>query len=124
MRNKQRGMTFIGMSILVAFLGVVGFGILQLVPVYLENMKVVQSVNQVKVELDNTKPDAVSIRKALQRRLIVEDLRQIQKDIKKDFTIKRSDAGYQLTAKYERRKSYVANVSLLVEFEHSVEILR
>jgi hypothetical protein len=115
-------MTFIGMLILISFLGLVGFGIIQLVPMYLENMKVVQSINQVKTELDRNKPDAVAIRKALRKRFVVEDLRDI--DVKKDILIERIDGGYRVTADYERRKAYVANVYLLADFEHSVEIAR
>jgi hypothetical protein len=122
MQLRQRGMTFIGMLILISFLGMVGFGLIQLVPMYLENMKVVQSVNQVKLELDRNKADAVTIRKALRKRFIVEDLRDM--DVKKDFLIERVDGGYRLTADYERRRAYIANVYLLAEFKHSVEILR
>ena len=122
MHSTQRGMTFIGMLILVAVLGLIGFGVLQLVPVYLENMKVVQSLNQVKVELDKNSADAVAIRKALRKRFVVEDLRDM--DVKRDFLIERIDGGYKVTADYERRRGYVANIYLLVEFTHSVEIVR
>ena len=122
MHGKQRGMTFLGMVILVSFLGLVGFGIIQLVPVYLENMKLVQSLNQVKTELDNNKTDITGIRKALRKRFVVEDLRDI--DVKKDIVIKRIDGGFEVKADYERRKPYVANVYLLADFEHAVEILR
>lgn len=122
MQSKQRGMTFIGLLILVLVLGSLGFGLLQLAPVYLENMKVVQSVNQVKIELDGARADPDVIRKALTKRLIVEDLRQI--DVKKDFIIERREDGYNLTAAYERRRDYIANVSLLADFEYKVEIRR
>jgi hypothetical protein len=122
MHSKQRGMTFIGIVILVAVFGLIGFGVIQLVPVYLENMKVVQSVNQVKVELDSNKADAVAIRKALRKRFVVEDLRDM--DVKKDFIIERVGVGYRVTADYERRRPYLANIYLLAEFEHSVEIVR
>lgn len=122
MQSKQRGMTFIGLLILVLVLGSLGFGLLQLAPVYLENMKVVQSVNQVKIELDGARADPDVIRKALTKRLIVEDLRQI--DVKKDFIIERGEDGYNLTAAYERRRDYIANVSLLADFEYKVEIRR
>jgi hypothetical protein len=122
MHSKQRGMTFIGMIILVSVLGMLGFGIIQLIPIYLENMKVVQSVNQVKAELDGSKTDAVAIRKALRKRLTVEDLRDM--DIKEDFLIERINRGYRLTAGYERRRAYISNIYLLAEFEHSVEITR
>jgi hypothetical protein len=122
MQSKQRGMTFIGLLILALVLGLLGFGLLQLVPVYLENMKVVQSVNQVKIELDGARADPRAIRKALSKRLIVEDLRQI--DVKKDFIIERAETGYNLTAAYERRRDYIANVSLLADFDYKVEIRR
>jgi len=122
MQSKQRGMTFIGLLILALVLGSLGFGLLQLAPVYLENMKVVQSVNQVKIELDGARADPDVIRKALTKRLIVEDLRQI--DVKKDFIIERGKDGYNLTAAYERRRDYIANVSLLADFEYKVEIRR
>ena len=122
MQSKQRGITFIGLLILALVLGSLGFGLLQLAPVYLENMKVVQSVNQVKIELDGARADPDVIRKALTKRLIVEDLRQI--DVKKDFIIERGKDGYNLTAAYERRRDYIANVSLLADFEYKVEIRR
>ena len=122
MQSKQRGMTVIGLLILALVFGLLGFGLLLLVPVYLENMKVVQSVNQVKIELDGARADPDVIRKALTKRLIVEDLRQI--DVKKDFIIERGKDGYNLTAAYERRRDYIANVSLLADFEYKVEIRR
>ena len=122
MQSKQRGITFIGLLILALVLGSLGFGLLQLAPAYLENMKVVQSVNQVKIELDGARADPDVIRKALAKRLIVEDLRQI--DVKKDFIIESVKDGYNLTAAYERRRDYIANVSLLADFEYKVEIRR
>jgi hypothetical protein len=115
-------MTFIGLLILLSVLGLLGFGVLQLTPVYLENMKVVQAMNQVRDELGDGKVDAAEIRKALRRRMVVDDLRDM--DVKKDFTIKRIDVGYELKADYERRRAYIGNVYLLADFEYAVEIAR
>ncbi len=122
MREKQQGMTLIGVVILVAVLGFYAFGIIQLVPVYLENMKVVQVMNQVKSDLDGQNATIRDIKRALEKRVDVEDLRTF--DWKENFIITRSSEGYSITTDYERQKVFFANVSLLAEFTHEVQITR
>jgi len=118
--KQQRGMTTIGFLLVLAVLGLIAFGVIQLVPVYLENMKIVQLLNQTKEQLDGQSPSVKDIRDALYKRAEIEDLRDI--DTKKDFVVKPVSGGYTVSINYERRKPYVANISLLAEFEHSVEI--
>jgi len=122
MRKQQQGMTFIGMVILVAFLGLFAFAIIQLVPVYLENMKVVQVMNQVKTELDGQNATVRDIKRALEKRVDIEDLRDF--DWKENYIISRSSVGYIVSTDYERQKDYIGNISLLAEFSHEVEIAR
>jgi hypothetical protein len=117
---QQRGMTTIGFLLVLAVLGLIAFGVIQLVPVYLENMKIVQLLNQTKEQLDGQSPSVKDIRDALYKRAEIEDLRDI--DTKKEFVVKPVSGGYTVSINYERRKPYVANISLLAEFEHSVEI--
>jgi hypothetical protein len=117
---QQRGMTTIGFLLVLAVLGLIAFGVIQLVPVYLENMKIVQLLNQTKEQLDGQSPSVKDIRDALYKRAEIEDLRDI--DTKKDFVVKPVSGGYTVSINYERRKPYLANISLLAEFEHSVEI--
>jgi hypothetical protein len=83
-------------------------------------MKIVQLLNQTKEQLDGQSPSVKDIRDALYKRAEIEDLRDI--DTKKDFVVKPVSGGYTVSINYERRKPYVANISLLAEFEHSVEI--
>lgn len=117
---QQRGMTTIGFLLVLAVLGLIAFGVIQLVPVYLENMKIVQLLNQTREQLNGQSPSVKDIRDALYKRAEIEDLRDI--DTKKDFVVKPVPGGYTVSINYERRKPYVANISLLAEFEHSVEI--
>jgi hypothetical protein len=121
MKKQQRGMTTIGLILVLVVLGLIAFGAIQLVPVYLENMKIVQLLNQTKVQLDGQNPSIKMIRDTLYRRAEVEDLREV--DTKKDFVIKPVSGGYSVTIQYERRKPYFGNVYLLAEFNHSVEIV-
>ena len=122
MRKQQRGMTTIGLVMLLAVFGLIAFGILQLIPVYLENMKVVQVLNQVKSEFDGQNASLAQIKTAIGKRVDVEDLRGF--DWRNDFLITRSPNGFFISTEYDRQKTYVANVSLLVEFEHEVEITK
>ena len=122
MRKRQQGMTAIGFIILLVIFGFIGYGVIQMVPVYLENMKVVQVLNQVKVDLDGQNASLMDIRKSLEKRVDIEDLRDI--NWRTDFVISRSKNGYYVSTEYDRIRPFVANVFLLAEFEHEVEIIR
>ena len=122
MRREQRGITTIGLIILLAFLGLIGFAIIQMVPVYLENIKVQQVLNQAKDKLDGQKSTVTDIRKAVGNSLNIEDLREF--DVKKDILIERSKDGFNVSVDYQRERGFVANVYLVAKFRHSVEIVR
>ncbi len=122
MREQQQGMTTIGLIILIAFIGFVGFGVMQLVPVYLENMKVKQVLNQTKTSLDNQSASIVAIRQQLDKSANVEGLYDV--NVNRDFVIARTGQGYSVTMNYERERAFLANVYLVAKFEESIEIIR
>ena len=122
MHKRQRGMTAIGFILVLSVLGLIGFGVLQLVPVYLESMKIVQVLKQTKNDLDGQNADVDEIRKAIDKRVNIEGLYDVVP--RKDFTIKRSANGFTVGMAYERRRAYVYNIYLLAVFDHSVEIIR
>jgi hypothetical protein len=122
MRDNQRGMTAIGFILVLAVLGLISFGVLQMVPVYLESMKIVQVLKQTKTDLDGQNASIDKIRNALDKRVNIEALYDV--NTRTDFTIKRSGNGFTVGMAYERRRAYVANIYLLAVFDHSVEIIR
>ena len=89
MRKQQQGMTTLGLLCLLTVFGFIAFGVLQMVPVYLENMKVVQVLNQTKIELDGQNSTKNDIVKALGKRVSVEDLYDV--DYKTFFKIHFAD---------------------------------
>lgn len=123
MRNRQQGMTAIGMLVLAAILGLVGFAALRLTPIYLEHMKVLQILSDVKVELDGQETSLARLRASIENRLNIESVYGLKV---KDFKITKTSVsgGYVVQAKYDRRTNYVANIYLLAEFDDTVEILR
>ncbi len=123
MRNRQQGMTAIGMLVLAAILGLVGFAALRLTPIYLEHMKVLQILSDVKVELDGQETSLARLRASIDNRLNIESVYGLKV---KDFKITKTSVGggYMVQAKYDRRTNYVANIYLLAEFDDTVEIFR
>ena len=122
MRKQQKGMTTIGMIILIAFIGLNGFALLQLVPDYLESMRVQQVLNQTKENLDGQKPTVSQIQSALSKGLTTNSLYDWK--ARKDFTIKRNGEGYEVSAIYNRERALIANLYLLTKYEHTVQVNR
>jgi hypothetical protein len=121
MRRQQQGITAIGFVILACFLGLFVFAFLRLTPIYLEHMKITSILNDVKAELDGTKPTIAQIKSAINKRMDIEMVRG--KDAR-NFKIAKSDTGYSVAAKYDSKSKYVANIYLLVEYDKTVEILQ
>lgn len=123
MRTKQQGITAMGLIALLVILGLLGFGVLKLFPIYLEQMKIAGILNDVKFELDGQGPSLQVIKSEINKRLNIEMIADMDRRAK-DFKISKSENGYTLTAKYERRTPYLANIYLVVTFDRSVEIIR
>ena len=122
MQTRQRGMTLISFILLAALIGMVAYAALRLVPVYGEYMTLTSVMNGVKSELDGQGPTPVSIRNAIERRLNVES--GVSSVNARDFEITQSATGYVVSLEYQGRAPYVANLSLVADFERQVEIRR
>jgi len=121
MRNKQQGMTAIGFVIMAIIVALIGFAGLKLTPVYLEHMKIVTTLNDVKEALDGQNPSIQEIRSSINKRLVIEMVNQVKSG---DFKIKKTEAGYDVRIQYENRTQYVANLYLVAVFNNAVEIRR
>jgi hypothetical protein len=119
MRSRQTGMTAIGLMTIAAMVGLIGFAALKLTPVYLENMKIRQILEDVRAELEGQGPNPQSIRRSIDNRINIEMVQGLQA---RDFVIEKSEGGYRVAAIYSRSEPFLANISLLVEFDEEVEI--
>lgn len=116
-KRSQRGATFLGILVICAILGVGIYAGIRLVPLYMEYFAVSRALSQVATGGD-TSP--AGIRKSLQARWDIEDIKNC--DITKDIEIMPVGAGVQVRAQYEARTPFIANVSLVVDFEKSVTV--
>ena len=119
MRNRQHGMTFIGLLCILALLGVVVYAGIRLTPLYLNYMKIARTMESVATEVKGENPDPGAIRTLLDRHFNIEDPTGV--DVK-DIEITRDEGGVQMHVVYDQAVPYVANVSLSVHFEKTVKV--
>lgn len=118
MRHTQRGATFIGMVVIIAIIGFAVYAAIRLTPVYLEYMAVVRALEQTANERGAT-ASPVELRRSLERRWTIEDITSIEP---KDIEIKKSGDGLTMRAWYRAEAPFIANVSLVADFDKTVNV--
>jgi hypothetical protein len=120
MQHRQRGMTFLGILVLVVVVGGWVYAGIRLVPKYLEYMRVAETLEQVRDEFDsNPGSTEFMIRKAIERRF---DIEMVEVITSNDIEITRDGGAFNVRASYEDTVPLISNVSFLVEFDKSVVI--
>ena len=119
MQQRQRGATFLGIVVILLILGSALYAGIRLIPVYLEYTKVARALEQVRDEHSAIDTNPPMIRKSLERRWDVEDIKRIGW---KEIVISKTGEGFDVTAAYEAEEPFVANVYLLVKFDKTVSI--
>lgn len=117
--QRQRGATFLGIVTIVAILGFGLYGGIRLVPLYMEYMNVVRAMEQVSTEFGGQPTNANAIRVSLGRRWEVEDIKSL--DVK-DIAIMKEGNEFIMNAFYRAEAPFVANVSLVVDFDKTISI--
>src|SRR5215510_6384139 len=114
---RQRGATLLGTLIIVAIVGFAVYAGIRLTPLYLEYMSVVRALEQTakSEQGDATSPQA--LRQSLERRWAIEDIKNLDY---KDVEIKKGTNGFTMRANYRAEAPFVANVSLVVDFDKTV----
>ena len=115
MRSRQRGATFIGMVVIAAIIGFGLYGGIRLLPLYFEYMAVVRVLEQAAKEGGNME----QLRNSLNRRWSIEDIKSVSY---KNIEIKRTGGGYTMRAWYRAEAPFVANVSVVADFDKTVPV--
>ena len=119
MRRRQQGMTFIGLICILVLVGTIGYAGVRLVPVYLNYMKLVRTLESAATEFKGEAPNLDGVRKSIDRHWAIEDITGIDE---KDVEITRDDGGLTLHAVYDDAVPYLGNVSLSVHFDKTVKV--
>jgi len=120
-KRRQAGMTTLGLSILVAFAGLIAFAGIRLTPVYLNYMKVAGVVSGVQQEFDGTNATRSSIRSSISRRFDIEMVGEITA---RDVKVTKVAGGHEVAATYSHKAPFIANVSFIVDFDKRALVRR
>ncbi|HXC59094.1 MAG TPA: DUF4845 domain-containing protein [Steroidobacteraceae bacterium] len=121
MRQRQKGVTFIGWLFLLAPLAVLVYCGIRLTPVYLNYFAVTKSMNQVASEYKGAEGavNVTEVHNALQRRWDVDSINYPEV---KTITVAREGEKWMLEANYEDEVKVFSGISLLVHFDKKVAV--
>ena len=114
--RRERGMTTVGLIILVTFVGLFVYAGVRLLPVYLEYFNVIKAVENLKSEADQGPP---AMRIALEKRFDIEDIKSLSY---KDVEITKEGASYAVRVLYDAQTPFVGNIGFIVHFDKTVSL--
>ena len=117
--KKQRGMTFLGVVLMVAAIVFVAVILLKLSPAYLEYISVKRTLTSIASDPGFTNMGKNEIMTAFERRAQVDDIKSIKAE---DLEILKEDGGKPtVSAEYQVVVPLMANVSALLDFTASTD---
>ncbi len=120
MQHRQRGMTMLGIIVVIIVVGAWVYAGIRLVPKYLEYMRVASTLEKVRDEYENN-PGSTEfmLRKAIERHF---DIEMVEVITSNDVEIKKEGGEFTMRASYDDTVPLAGNVSFLVEFDKSVVV--
>jgi hypothetical protein len=117
--NKQKGMTAIGMVIMVA---IVGFNVLvaiNVAPTYFTDSNIASLWKSLETDQTLIGLSSKKIRKVVIKRLKVNNVYGIKKE---DVVIKKAKGFYIVTLEYEPRGKIVGSLDYIMTFKHEARV--
>ena len=120
MQHRQRGMTMLGILVLVVVVGAWVSAGIRLLPKYLEYFRIVSTLEKVRDEYDsNPGSTEFMLRKAVERHF---DIEMVEVITAEDIDITKEGSEFTMRASYDDTVPLAGNVSFLVEFDKSVVV--
>jgi len=119
--QRQKGMTSLGLIILITFIGLFAFATLRLAPIYLNYLKVAGVVNGVYAEFDSQTPSRSAIRLSIRRRFDVESVDVVTA---RDVKVNSVDGGFEVVIAYDHTAPFISNVYFTVKFDKRATVRR
>ena len=117
--GKQSGMSAVGFMFFVAIFVFVLLSVLKIVPIYIENMSIQSILEGIEEEYSTTtkQPSQTEIKSLLQKRFNINQITQLPV---KDIQIKKDKTHYLVTANYETRIDFLANIDVVIVFDKNI----
>lgn len=120
-KHKQQGLTTVGWIVVIAIFGSIVLTGFKVLPMYMEFLSVKSVMESVAEDTSLDPKSKKDLWEAISKRLYVNSVRELKKE---DFAFTRKDGVTTITADYEVRKPYIAQLFIGANFVHSVEINR
>lgn len=119
-RHGQRGMTLISFLLAVSIAALLGTLAFRLIPIYLNHMKVVASLESLKSQPQWASGTRDEILRTLQKHW---DIDSVDDVMARDVTITKEENNrlVKVRVKYDVQRTFIRNIDLLVHFDDSVE---
>jgi hypothetical protein len=114
--RRERGMTTIGLIILITFVGLFVYAGIRLTPLYLEYFNVVKAVEGLKSDADQGQ---AAMRVGLEKRFDMDDIKSLNY---KDVEITKEGSTWVVHVAYDAQTSFVGNVGFIVHFDKTVDL--
>jgi type II secretory pathway pseudopilin PulG len=119
MRQRQQGMTMIGMLFVLGLVGVILYGGIRVAPLYLNYMKVARSMEATASEFKTENPEIGGMRRSLEKHWQIEDINSVEA---KDVDIEKDEGGVTMHVAYDDSSPYISNLSLTMHFDKTVKV--
>ena len=120
MQHRQRGMTMLGILVLVVVVGAWVYSGIRMTPKYLEYMRIAATLEKVRDEFDsNPGTTEFMLRKAVERHF---DIEMVEVITSNDIEITKEGGMFTMRAAYDATVPLISNISFLLEFDKSVEV--
>jgi hypothetical protein len=121
MRNRQRGVTFLGWVFLLLPLALVVYLAIRLTPIYVNYMAVAKAMNKLTTEtMPGTPVNEPALRVSLEKSFDIEGI--TVPSVRQDFKVQRDGDDVVAVVAYEEVAPIIANVSVLVQFRKQVKL--
>ena len=116
--SRQKGITLIGLVIVLTLLGFVAFIGLKMFPVYQEYFSVVQAMKSVAKQPGVNRQEPRQIQEMLIKRMYVSYVESVERQ---HIKVSRGSTPV-LTVSYEVRRSLIGNLDFVAKFDESVDL--
>jgi hypothetical protein len=118
--KRQQGVTGVGWLIILGLIAFFVFIGLRLFPIYAENFNVVTSLKSLKNEPQVTRKSKADIQRLILNRFQINDVKNAGR---KNISITKRAGVLTVSVKYDVRTKLFGPLSLIAEFDESVEVV-
>lgn len=120
-RNRQNGMTFIGIALLLVVIVVIALTAVRIVPIFIENFAIKSVLTSIENDHRVDPKSKAAIWDSIKKRLYINEVRLIKKE---HVTMSRKNGKTTVTIEYESRRPYLGPLFIGGHFVETIVINR